>query len=78
MRRRSEIRELLATSAPVTARQAPSAFGGSDASRGCAARTLNELGIGFVPVRPLGKGFLTGTCATVTPRSLAGYWITLD
>ena len=28
--------------------------------------TLAELGIGFVPFRPLGKGFLTGTVNPVT------------
>jgi aryl-alcohol dehydrogenase-like predicted oxidoreductase len=29
--------------------------------------TLAELGIGFVPFSPLGKGFLTGTVDTATP-----------
>ncbi len=31
--------------------------------------TLGELGIGFVPFSPLGKGFLTGTVATGTTFS---------
>ena len=29
--------------------------------------TLEELGIGFVPFSPLGKGFLTGTIDATTP-----------
>jgi len=29
--------------------------------------TLAELGIGFVPYSPLGKGFLTGTIDGTTP-----------
>ncbi|MBM7789496.1 aldo/keto reductase [Tenggerimyces flavus] len=31
--------------------------------------TLEELGIGFVPFSPLGKGFLTGTVSDATPFS---------
>jgi aryl-alcohol dehydrogenase-like predicted oxidoreductase len=31
--------------------------------------TLEELGIGFVPFSPLGKGFLTGTITAATARS---------
>ncbi|CAN7198682.1 aldo/keto reductase [Microbacterium sp. LjRoot45] len=31
--------------------------------------TLDELGIGFVPFSPLGKGLLTGTIGTATPFS---------
>ena len=33
--------------------------------------TLEELGIGFVPFSPLGKGFLTGARSTSTRRSTA-------
>lgn len=36
-------------------------------------RSLEELGIGFVPFSPLGKGFLTGTMnAQKTPSAVGG------
>jgi aryl-alcohol dehydrogenase-like predicted oxidoreductase len=35
--------------------------------------TLEELGIGFVPFSPLGKGFLTGTIAVATPIAEADF-----
>ena len=44
---------------PVTASKASTRSGGG--ARGEILPTLEELGIGFVPFSPLGKGFLTGT-----------------
>lgn len=50
---------------PVTAVQSEYSLWTRDPERGVLA-TCAELGIGFVPFSPLGKGFLTGTVGTST------------
>ncbi|TQL03085.1 aldo/keto reductase [Cellulomonas sp. SLBN-39] len=50
---------------PVTAVQSEYSLWTRDPERGVLA-TCAELGIGFVPFSPLGKGFLTGTVGTAT------------
>ena len=40
-------------------------------------RTVEELGIGFVPFSPLGKGFLTGTIDDSTTFDQTGNILTL-